>query len=140
MNSPWLLIYVIATNGDQNKEPHILSHCRNQMGHYYLIKSAALKVLIFILTNLAHVANYLFTKDRRVRLMNQLSDFGPSVDISASYANDNVAHLIVVPKICLKPPNEEYAKTGMAESELHFSSFPTVNTYSALDNSQPFAV
>ncbi len=47
MNSPWFLIYVIATKGNQNQEPHILS-CphRNQTGQYYLMESAGQEVLV----------------------------------------------------------------------------------------------
>ncbi len=99
MNSPWFLMYVIATNSNGNEEPHILScHCRKQSFCYYLIKSAGQKVLLFQFKSLAHIANHLFTKDGRIKLMNFLREYGPFADISASYVNDVVAHLVIIPK------------------------------------------
>ncbi len=59
-----------------------------------------------------------------------LRDYGPFADISASYINKVVAHPIIVPKTCLKPPCEEYATIGMAELQLNFCSFLIINATS----------
>ncbi len=104
MNSPWFLKYEITTGGNQYKEPYILScHHRNQTRHYYLIESAALKVASFRFTNLDHIANYLFTKGKIVRLISLLRDYGLFANVSASNIQGKVVYLVIVPKICLKP-------------------------------------
>ncbi len=36
----------------------------------------------------------------------------PLADISASYVHDEVVHLVIISKICLKPPCEEYTAMG----------------------------
>ncbi len=59
--------------------------------------------------------------------MNLLRDYGPFADIPASHVNDVVAHLVIISKICLKPP-------------CPLSKFPIVNATSALHCGQPFAV
>ncbi len=49
MNSPWLFIYVIATNGSGNEEPCILSfHWRNQSGFYYLSWTGGFCILVYL--------------------------------------------------------------------------------------------
>ncbi len=102
MNSHWCLIHVIAKNSNQNKEPNIISCChRSQMGHYYLIKSAAPEVLIFQFTNLTHRAKYLFMEGGRIKLTSVLRYYGPFADISASYLQDEVVNLFIV-SICVK--------------------------------------
>ncbi len=124
MNSPWFLIDVFASNSKENKKPHILSHhYRNLKEHYYLIESAAQEVLIFRYSNLVHIANYLFTKGRGVRLISLLRNYDPYVDISATYVHDKFAHLVIIPKICLKPPCEEYTEIGVTKLGLHVSNF-----------------
>ncbi len=54
--------------------------------------------------------------------------------------NYDVAHLVVVPKIYLKLPCEEWIPMGMADLEVHFINFPLINAYSALAVTQPFVV
>ncbi len=105
MNSPWFLIYVIATNRVQNRESHILScHCRDQTRHYYLIELAVQEVLILWFKSLDCVANYLFSDVGQSILMAKLSEYRPFDDILAEYMNNDIVHLVVAPKICLKAP------------------------------------
>ncbi len=122
MNSLWFLIYVIATNNNGNGEPHILS-CghRLQTWHYNFIESTGQEVLVFWFTSLAHTDNYLFTKGGRVKVINLLKDYEAFADISVSSVNDVVVHVVIIPKICLKPPCEEYATMG-AELQLSTSA------------------
>ncbi len=72
--------------------------------------------------------------------MSNLSDYRPFADISASYMTETVAPLVIVSKICLKPPCEKYTSMRMNKLELHFSNFSKVNASSPLDDMQPFAV
>ncbi len=74
----------------------------------------------------------------RVRLMSLLRDYGPFADISARYVQEKVAHLVIIPKICLKHPWEEYTEMGMTALEQH--NFHIVKTTSALTDTQPFTV
>ncbi len=141
MNSPWCLIYVIDTNVNGNKEPQFLScHGRDQTGHYYIIESAACEILKFRCPDLAHLANNLFTEQGRLNLMNKLRDYIPLANVSPTYVNGEVAHLVMVPRICLKPLHEEYSTIGDSSLKMHFSNFPKVNLTSSLDDTQTFTV
>ncbi len=81
MKSPWCLLYVIATNANGNKEPHILScHRRDQTGHYYLIESAAHEV-VFRFPDLDHLAKNLFKGKGRLNIISKLREYGPFENI-----------------------------------------------------------
>ncbi len=140
MKSPWCLVYVIATNASGNHELHILSHHRkDQMGHYYLIESTAQEVLIFRFQHLARLGNNLFAEQRRSNLMSKLREYRLFANISPDYVNGEVAHLVIVPRICLKPPHEEYSTMEVNVLNTHFYNLPKVDPTSALNDTQPFA-
>ncbi len=75
INSPWFLIYVIATNCTRNKEPHIIScHCRR---HYYFIELVTSEVLLLRFKNLACVENCLLANRGQSILVSKLRGYGP---------------------------------------------------------------
>ncbi len=141
MNSPWCLIYVIATSADGNKEPHILScHRRKQTVHYYPIELVAQKVLLFRCPDLTHLANNLFTETGWSNQMNQLREYGPFADVSPLKLNGEVACFVIVPKICLKNPSDEYSTIGIYDMNTHFSNLPLNDGTSELDVTQPCGI
>ncbi len=138
MRSPWCLVYVIATNADGNKEPHILScHRRDQTGHCYIIKSAAWEFLMFRCWDLAHLTNNLFMKQGRLNLVSKLREYRSFANISPDYVNGENENLDIMPKIW---PCEEYSTMEVSIISTHFSNFPMVNPTSELIDTQPFAV
>ncbi len=57
-----------------------------------------------------------------------------------AYVNGEVAHLVIVPKICLKPPCEVYSTMEVSLWKTHFSNLPKLDPTSSLDENQPFTV
>ncbi len=72
--------------------------------------------------------------------MSKLSEYRPFGNIAPSHVHGKVAHLVIIPNICLKPPCEEYTTMVMTVLETHFSNLPKINTTSALETKQLFAV
>ncbi len=125
MNFSWFLLHVIATNAWGNEKSHIHScDCWNQTGHYYLIEAAGDKAGAFWFELKKHVANNLFTEAGRTSLMILLKGNGPFAEIGFSYMNDEIFHIAFVPKICSKPPCEDFATMTEDNLENNFINFP----------------
>ncbi len=58
--------------------------------------------------------------------MRESSDKGPFDDIITAEVNEKVANLVIVPRICLKHPYEEYSKMDLCKLKMHFSNLPQV--------------
>ncbi len=97
------------------------------MGQYYLFESADWEVLMFRFLDLAHLANNLFMEQGRLNLMSKLREYGPFANIFPAYVRGIVAHLVIVPKICLKPPCEEYSAMEVSILKIHFGNLPKVH-------------
>ncbi len=139
MNSLWCLVYVIATNADGSHEPHILScYIRDQTGHYYLIESATREVLMFGFPYLVHLDNHLFMEQGRLNPIGKLREYRSFANISPTHVNGEDAHLVIVPKNCLKPPCEEYSTMEVSILNMHFSNLPMLDWTNALNDTQPF--
>ncbi len=76
----------------------------------------------------------------RSNLMSKLREYGLLANISSNYMNGEFAHLVIMPRICLKPPHEEYSTIEVSILNTHFSNLPKVHPTSALNDTQPFAV
>ncbi len=72
--------------------------------------------------------------------MSKLREYRPFGNISPAYVNSEVTHLVIMQKICLKPPCKEYSTMEVSILKTHFSNLPKVDWTSALDDTQPFAV
>lgn len=62
------------------------------------------------------------------------------MDICCSCVNDKVALLVIIPKICLKAPCEDYARTTLVKLESNFSNCPIVKAKSHLEEGKTFAL
>ncbi len=85
----WFSSHVISTDTKGNEELHILScHCRSQTIHYCLIKAAGDNAIIFIIPSKESIADFIFMKQVRPKLMLLLMDNGQLRESRFSYFNN----------------------------------------------------
>ncbi len=95
---------------------------------------------MFRLCNLTRLAKNLFTEEGKSNHMNEMSEKRGFKYIITDELNGKVANHVIVPRICLKHPCEEYSKMGFFKLKTHFSNLPQVAKNRILNQNQPFAV
>ncbi len=56
--------------------------------------------------------------------MSELSEKEPFQGIITDELDIKVANLVIVPRICMNHPCEEYSTTGLSKLETYFSNLP----------------
>ncbi len=72
--------------------------------------------------------------------MNKLSEKGPFQCIITDESDTKVANLVIVPRICMKHPCEEYSTMGHSKLESYFSNLPQAAKNWGSNENQPLAV
>ncbi len=72
--------------------------------------------------------------------MSEFRGKGPFEDIITDEMNENAANQIIVPRICLNHPCEEFSKMDLCKLKIYFSSLPQVAKNMVWNENHPLAV
>ncbi len=72
--------------------------------------------------------------------MIKLREYRSFANISPDYMNGEVANQVIMPRVCLKSPCEEYTTMEISILNIHFGNLPKVNPTISLNDTQPLTV